>query len=255
MNVQAGNSAFCFLTCTPKPETLEFARELAQDALQYNVDVFIMIDFNNVNLSDINASPNIQLLQIPNEQCFKHNYRNTIWLGGSRVVTAWDKALLYFNLINKNYSFVWLSEDDVFFPSVQSFRSLHELYSNTSDFIVPSIELNLLGDASYWHWGWANGNFFPPWAHAMVNVIGLSQRMLIAVDNHVQWLGRVPFHEFLFNIIAMHLNYTIVAPPELTTDVWLASYSFEDIRRRPHNLYHPLKNLTIQKLWRQRFVF
>jgi hypothetical protein len=206
-------------------------------------------------VSHINTSSNLQLLQIPDEKCLQHNYQKTIWLGGGRHITSWDKALLYFGILNKNYSFVWLIENDVFIPSVQAFRSLHELYSNSSDLIVPRVGLNLLGNATVWLWGMVVGQFVPPWSCSMVNVVGLSRRMLIAIDDYVQWLGQVPFHEYFFNTLAMQLNFTIVTPTELSTDVHSASYSFEDIRKQPNNIWHPFKRLDLQKLWRKRFVF
>jgi len=254
MNIQAEYSALCFLTYSPTSEILEFAQELAQDAVQYDVNVFIMIDDNDFTLSDINISSNLQLLQISDKKCLEHNYRKTIGPSDWGEVISWDKALLYFNILNKNYSFIWLIEDDVFIPSVQAFRSLHELYSNTTDLIVPRNGLNLLGDPSFWQWSMAVGQFIPPWSCSMVNVVGLSRRMLIAIDDYVQWLGQVPFYEFFFNTLAMQLNFTIVTPTELSIDVFSTNYSFEDICKQPNNLWHPVKVLGIQKQWRQRFV-
>jgi hypothetical protein len=100
----------------------------------------------------------------------------------------------------------------------------------------------------------ASGRLIPPWACSMVNVIGLSRQMLIAIDNYIQWLGEVPFHEFFFNTLAMQLNFTIVTPTELSTDVYSASYSFQDIHRKPNNLWHPFKSINTQKQWRERLV-
>lgn len=98
----------------------------------------------------------------------------------------------------------------------------------------------------------AIGQFVPPWACSMVNVVGLSRRMLFAIDDYVQWLGQVPFHEFFFNTLAMQLNFTIVAPIEMSTVVYSTSYSFEDIYKQPNNLWHPFKSLNTQKQWRER---
>jgi hypothetical protein len=254
MSVHAGNAALCFLTHRPASETFEFARQLAQDAVQYGVEIFIMIDDNNFNVSSIDPSINLQLLQISNELCLQHNYQKTIYLGWW-ALTSWDKALFYFNIINKNHSFVWLSEHDVFFPSTQAFLSLHELYSDTSDFIVPRVVLNLLANTSSWpHWRWAVGQLIPPWARSVVNVIGLSRRLLTIADQYIQWLGQVPFHEFFFHTISLQSNFTIVAPTELSTDVYYRSYSYENIHRQPNNLWHPFKSLGTQKQWRERLV-
>ncbi|CAF3851448.1 unnamed protein product [Rotaria sordida] len=172
-----------------------------------------------------------------------------------REITSWDKALLYFTLFNNNYTFVWLIEDDVFIPSVQAFRSLHQLYSNTSDVIVSHNTITLSGDTSTWHWSLTVGKLVPPCSSSMVNVVGLSRRMLIAIGDYVRWLGEVLFHEFFFNTLAMHLNMTIVTPTELRTLVYRKSYSLQNILKRPNNLWHPVKNYTAQRLWRKMFVF
>ena len=255
-SVHGRNAALCFLTYRPSSELLEFAQELVQDAVDYNVEIFIMIDDNNLTVTDMNITSNLQLLQLSNKTCIEHNYRNTISLGGGwREVTAWDKTLLYFSILHTNYSFVWLIEEDIFIPSVQAFRSLHELYSSTADLIVPRNGLNLLGDSTYWLWSMASGQFIPPWSCSMVNIVGLSRRMLIAIDDYVQWLGEVPFHEYFFNTLAIQLNLTIFTPTELSTDIFSTNYNFEDIRKRPNNLWHPIKDFSIQKQWRKRLVF
>jgi hypothetical protein len=253
-NVRGGHAAFCFLTRQLLPETLEFAQELARDALQHGVKVFIMIDDNNFDVSNINTSLNLQLLQIPNELCIQHNYQNAISLYKPSL-TSWDKALFYFNILKNNYSFIWLSEDDVFIPTVQAFISLHELYSNTSDLIASGFRLNLSGDPLKWNWGSAVGRLIPPWAGSMVNIVGLSRRLLRAADDYIQWLGQIPFHEHFFHTLAMKLNFTIVTPIELSTDVYRMSYFFHQIKRQPNNIWHPYKDTETQKLWRERFVF
>jgi hypothetical protein len=255
-NVQAGrHAALCFLTHRLFPETLELAQEFARDGLRCGLEVFIMINDNNFNVSNINTSSNLQLLQIPNELCMQHNYRDATTDYNGSNITSWDKALFYFGVVNKNYSFVWLSEDDVFYPSVQSLISLHELYSNTSDLISSYFALNLLGNTSTLDWKMADEQFIPPWARSMVNLVGLSRRLLTVVDNYIRWLGRIPFHEYLFHTLAIQLNYTIVVPTELHTIVSSKSYSFEQIKKQPNNIRHPYKDIKTQKLWRKRFVF
>ena len=140
-------------------------------------------------------------------------------------------------------------------PRVQVFRSLHELYSNTSDLIVPHHELNLIASDGLWRWIMASGKFLPPWACSMVNAVGFSRRMLTAMDQFIQWLGEVPFHEFFFNTLAVQLNFTIVIPTELDTIEYAKPFSYRDIRKQPNNMWHPIKDFPNGKMWRRRFVF
>ncbi|CAF0816461.1 unnamed protein product [Adineta steineri] len=258
INVEALNSALCYLSYRPAPELLEFAQELAQDALHYGVEIFIMVDDNNFNISAVNVSPNVRLLQIPREESSRHNYQKAISSGGIACtwlyITSWDKALFYFCALNRNYSFVWFLEEDVFIPNVQAFRSLHELYANTSDLIVPRHELNLDGSDGLWRWVMASGKFIPPWACSMANAVGFSRRMLIAMDHFVQWLGEVPFHEFFFNTLAVQLNFTIVTPTELSTIEYAKVFYYEDVRKQPNNMWHPIKDFPKGKLWRKSLI-
>jgi hypothetical protein len=255
-NVQTRNSAVCFLTETPAFDTLRFAEKLTQSAIQYDMDVFIMIDVNYINASGVNVSSDVRLLQISNQECIKYGYQNTIsLLPRWREITSWDKALLYFSELNKSYSFVWLIEKDVFIPSVQAFYSLHELYSHTSDLIIPHNEINLLADSSYWHWRMAVGKFIPPWSCSMANAVGFSRRMLIAMDEFIQWLGEIPFHEFFFNTLAMQSNMTTVVPTELDTIVFQRVHTLDDVQNQPNNFWHPVKDLKKQQNWRETLVF
>ncbi|CAF1478778.1 unnamed protein product [Adineta ricciae] len=230
----------------------KLSKELAEDAKQYGVDLFIMVDNNDVNISTINVSSNIRLLQISREKCLQHNYHKAINTGGTwRYITSWDKSLLYFCLLNRNYSFVWLLEEDVFIPNVQVFRSLHELYSKTTDLVVPHHTLNLIAADGLWRWAMASGKFLPPWACSMVNGIGFSQRMLLAIDNYIQWFGEIPFHEFFFNTLAVQLNFTIVVPTELNTIEYATPYFYRDVRQQPNNMWHPIKDYPLGKTWRR----
>lgn len=143
----------------------------------------------------------------------------------------------------------------MFIPSVPAFRSLHELYSNTSDLIVPNHLLNLKGTIGGWQWEMAAGKFLPPWACSMVNTVGFSRRMLVAIDQYIQWFGEIPFHEFFFNTLAMQLNFTIVTPPELKTIQYAKPFFYADIRKQRNNMWHPIKDFSERKMWRRRFVF
>ena len=252
--VVSAHSALCFLTRNPSSETLEFAQVLAADAVQYDLHVFVMVDDNQLNLTALNAKAPLRLLQIPNDQPLHHGFHQTISLSpGSSDITSWDKALFYFCVLQKQYDFVWLIEEDVFIPSARAVRSLHQLYSDTADLVIPRNDINLVGGPGIWHWPLAVGKFIPPWSCSMVNMVGLSRRMLTHVHDYVRWRGAVPFHEFFFNTLAMqHPNLSMVAPTELTGIVYRAQYTFEQIQQQPNNMWHSLKDFELQKTWRER---
>ncbi|CAF1165390.1 unnamed protein product [Adineta steineri] len=253
MNILAENSALCFIMKYPTYQNFSFVQELTEDAKKYHLDIFMMIDDNRLNLSKISTKYDFRLLRIENNQSRYYGYQKSIELGDNeREITSWDKALLYFTVLNKNYSFVWLIENDVFIPSVQAFRSLHQLYFNTSDLIVPNSTVNLIGKTSTWHWSMAADKLILPWASSMVNVVGLSQRMLVAIADYVRWLGEVPYHEFFFHSLAIHLNFTMVVPTELSAFFYRRHYSDEEVLRQPNNLWHSFKDRVRQSTMRKR---
>ncbi|CAF4029815.1 unnamed protein product [Adineta steineri] len=255
MNILAKNSALCFIMKYPTYQNFSFVQELTEDGKKYHLDVFMMIDDNKLNISKISTKYDFRLLRIENNQSRYYGYQKSIELGDNgREITSWDKALLYFTVLNKNYSFVWLIENDVFIPSVQAFRSLHQLYSNTSDLVVPNNTVNLIGKTSTWHWSMAADKLILPWASSMVNVVGFSQRMLVAIADYVRWLGEVPFHEFFFHSLAIHLNFTMVVPTELSTIAYRSNHSDEELLRQPNNLWHSFKDRVRQSTMRKRLA-
>ncbi|CAF3696669.1 unnamed protein product [Rotaria sp. Silwood1] len=97
-------------------------------------------------------SSNVRLIQISNQQCVKYGYQKTINDVFIPSVQAFRSLhQLYWN---KNDLFIPRNEinllDDVFIPSVQAFRSLHQVYWNTNDLIIPRNAINLLGTTSTW---------------------------------------------------------------------------------------------------------
>jgi hypothetical protein len=256
MFVQAGHFALCVLTARPPLETLEFTEQLAQNGMRYGVDVYIIIDDDKFNFSSLKVFSHIRLLNISRKECISHGYQYTTHVGVNHSnVVAWDKALFHFSVLNKNYSFVWFVENDVLIPSTQSFLLLHQLYANDSDLVIPTTAVNVDGNATYWLWSEAVGKIAPPWSNAMVNFVGLSQRLLQAIAEEIKWRGRAPFHEFFFATTAIKLNMKIVTPFELNTIVFRQHVGWEHISKRPNNIWHPMKDPSHRSGYRKRYLF
>ncbi len=250
-----GDAAVCFLTVRPVPEMLHFAEELAFDGLKYGIDVFVIVDDNTYKIPS-STSSNVQILQIPNEKCVTYGYQQTMYVTTRRIqIATWDKALLYFCELNTKYSFVWLIEDDVFIPSVHAFRSIHQLYSRTSDLIVQRVIPNWSAKIEGWpHWSLAIGKLVPPWYRSNAQAMGLSQRLLDTIADNVRWRGINTYHEFLPQTLSINLNMTVVSPIEFDTLKWEVIHTWEDIEANPNNWCHSAKNWTLQKAWHQRLV-
>ncbi|UJR16564.1 hypothetical protein I4U23_003465 [Adineta vaga] len=253
--IDTASIAVCFLTVRPASQTLLFAEELALDGLHYDIDVFVMVDDNSYTIQSSQSSI-VTILQIPNQQCITNGYHQLMYVDSRPInVSSWDKSLFYFCKLNTNYSFVWLIEDDVFIPSVDAFRVIHQLYWHTSDLVVKHVDPNLSGERESWaHWHLAYGKLVPPWFKSMVNAVGLSRRLLETVNDYIRWRGDGTYHEYLLQTLSFNQNMTVVSPIELDTLVWGYIHSWEDIKKKANNWWHPVKNLTAHTAWRRRLV-
>jgi hypothetical protein len=249
-------SAVCYLTRTPDAETVQFAEELARDSrISSNVDIYIMIDDNNYQ---IQSNSLIHFVQVNNNECISNGYHSSNKLEMNKDCISWDKAIYYFCQVKRNdYSFVWLIEDDSFIPSVDAFYFLHERYSKAGngDLICQKNDENSRGDTSSWKWSDVVGKFSPPWYHSMVCAIGCSRRLLDAIANYVQQKRFLPFIEYMFNTIAMQNHLKVVNPPELSTIIFREDWTWEQIRQRPNNWFHPFKSEHVRRENRLKFVF
>jgi hypothetical protein len=244
------SSALCFLTRRPSSETIQFAHDLAENIT--SIDVFILADDNTFN-TEQDLSPIVRFLQFDETVCTKYGFQKTNH-GAGKTCSAWDKALYYFSKHSIHHSFVWFIEEDVFIPSIQAFRALHDLYSSSYDLITADVEYNTNGYLGSWyHWYLAFEQLVLPWAHSMVCAVGCSRQLLVAVNEYAQWRGQLIFIELLFHTLAIQNNkMKVITPYELNTIVYRTTYSFEQIQEKPNNWWHPIKSFERQDKWRNR---
>jgi hypothetical protein len=243
--------ALAFLTWQPANETIRFAAQLASDIP--SIDVHIVVDDDRYSIPTDTAS-DIQFLQFDETVCLKYGFLTGNTFGTDKDCSAWDKALYYFSRANHQYDFVWFFEHDVFIPSTQAFRAVHELYAKNSDLVSAKVKYNRNGDISSWfHAYLLETEFVLPWSYAMVCALGVSRRVLSAVNEYAQWRGHIAFIEFLFHTLALHKrNMIVVTPTELSTIVYRKAYIFRSIKQAPNNWWHPVKNLSEQEQWRDK---
>jgi hypothetical protein len=77
--------------------------------------------------------------------CIKYGFQEAGTAGTGKFCISWGKALYYFSRQSTYHSFVWFIDDDVFIPYIQSFLSLHELYTPSKDLVTASVGYNLTG--------------------------------------------------------------------------------------------------------------
>ena len=254
INTTAGRSfspsAISFLTRRPSPETVSFASELARSIP--SIDVHIIIDDNTFDIPQVNMSA-VRFVRFNDTICSESGFSSSNTFGTGKDCSAWDKAIYFFTRVSTHYKFMWFVEEDVFIPSASAFLAVHQLYSRSHDLIVPNVEYNFDGDVSIWYHAYLLAEaFVPPWSYGMVCAMGVSRRLLSAVDEYTRWRGHSSFIEFLFHTLALHDHrMKVIVPAELSTIVYRKNYNFEQMQAAPNNWWHPVKNFSLQDQWRK----
>ena len=243
-------SAISLLTSQPSPETIKFASELAQ-AIP-SIDVHIIIDDNSFEIPSVDTL-SVRFIRVNETICIESGFFSSNSFGTGKDCSAWDKAIYFFTRISTRYEFVWFLEEDVFIPSTRAFLAVHQLYSSSHDLIVPNVEYNFDGDVNIWYHAYLVAEeFIPPWSYGMVCGMGVSRRLLSAVDKYARWRGHIAFIEFLFHTLALQdPRMKVVAPVELSTIVYRHNYDFEKVQAAPNNWWHPVKDFPLQDQWRK----
>ena len=219
----------------------------------YYYDIFVVIDNNDKDFCKLFEKSNskINFIQIEDNFCKSQGFYNSLipYSNVPNKVLSWDKALYYFCKINNNYDKVWIIEEDVFFLKEDVILNIDNSYPD-SDLLTAFNEVNYDGDKNGWpHWNCAEGKLNLPWAHSMVCMCRLSNRLLDEVRKYVDNNNILVYHELLFNTLAIHNNFKIDCPKELSTIQWNTTWDINNLDL--NNCYHPIKNIQDHNLLRQ----
>jgi len=235
---QKHDTAFCLLTRRPNVVWLDFLTTFTE-----NYDVFVVIDdqddFTNITIN----YPTIIFVSIPDEECITSGYLNSDYM--FKPVVSTDRAYYYFNRLNTNYKNIWFCEDDVFINDKNVILNLDAEYPNV-DLIAPGNELNVNGsDSDGWmHWTQVNNTLPLPWAHYLICLCRISNRLMKQADNYVLTHGTLNFKEFLFHTLAIHNEMSIEVPVELKT-IQLGEFTQNNVDKVKtyQPIYHKMKNM------------
>jgi len=206
--------------------------------------------YNVSNPTEPNLFFPIYTIQIDENKCRESNYYKSSTWTNLKDVVAWDKALFFLNkLCEKKYDHVWFLEEDVLFYDENTILNVDAKYPN-SDLLTPFHEINETGNI-YQGWNhWVNviHRIGTPWARSLVAASRLSGRLLERIDDY---LHDRPFMiiESLFNTLALHHNYSIDTPLELSTITYDKKWDSIEIND-PLQFYHPLKQTAQHELLR-----
>ena len=240
-------NAFCLITIRPNDIWLDFLQTFTS-----TYDVYIMIDDNSYDCTEnISKYSNINFVQIEKDICKNAGY---IYSSTSAIqdkdIIAWDKALYYFTIENRNYDNIWFCEEDVYIHSIDIISKLDCDYSIT-DLICKENIINNTGTLYDWyHMYNAPGYFELPWCKSMICFCRISLKLLDNMHKYVLQFGKLNFIELMIPTIA-HQNEMIISnPTKLSTVEYRSEWNKDDIDKT--KIYHPFKNMEDHQYMRNR---
>jgi len=240
-------NAFCLITIRPNVIWLDFLQTFTSV-----YDVYIMIDDNSYDCADnISKYPNLKFIQIEKDICKTagYIYSSTSAMNDTDVI-AWDKALFYFTIENRNYDNIWFCEDDVYIHSINIIEKLDSNYF-TADLICKDLTINTTGELySWYHMYNAPGYFELPWCNSMICFCRISLKLLDNMYKYVSDFGKLNFIELMIPTIAHQNGMVISNPSEFDTIHWITKWNKDDIDKT--KIYHPFKNMEDHQYMRNR---
>ena len=239
--------AIVILTINPNIYIFKFLEKLKRP----NYDLYISIDNNNYQLPNYNNNI-INIIKYENDKPLKSGYCSTFYNEDNRVISR-DKALFYFCEINKNYDYVWLIEDDVLIPNINTIYNIDVKYTEDDLLSKGNIKASNEEDLNSWHWNKIKNDIHLnlPWYSSMICVIRVSKFLLDKISIYAKTNNRLFMDEALFNTIAMHYKLNIINPEELKYITFSDTFDIETINE--NNLYHPIKDLSIHTKIHDKF--
>ena len=244
-------TAVVFLSNRPSKETLDFADEVYDKS---KFDVFVIVDDTEYILPFV-SKKHVAYTVTDHESKSNGYVGCNIAKGHTHInkdVIAWDKFLFIFCEVLTSYDYVWVFEDDVFIPFVNTIAKLHDNYS-VYDLVTPN-NFAKTDNAMDWHWKSIISRIKPPYHYSMVCAMGISRRLLDKVKEYKQKNNRLFHIEVMFNTIAMQSGLKVKDPLELKSFVWMGEWSINEFLLLPNNVFHPKKETSEHPEYRKRII-
>jgi hypothetical protein len=223
-----------------------------------NYDIYIIIDSDKDQeaITSLAKYKRLNFVQFDKELCRNNGFQNVNYIGVNKLISGWDKALLFFSvIIPKKYKHVWFIEDDVFFLKEQQLTDLDVQYPK-QDLIAncdfKSQTTNNI-DEFPWVWHQIDIRLLTPHYSGMMCIVRLSDELLKAIEWYAATYKTLFFLEALFPTLTSHFKLSYVRPEELVTVTFrdpffedLDNIKDEDLKRLETHIFHPIKDLNKQ---------
>ena len=239
-------NCICLLTVVPKTKWLVFLSKFKY------YDIYVVTDNNkyDYNLIYNTTYPNIRFVQVSDQDCEKHFFinSNSTHAGFNKII-AWDRAFYYFAIENTKYDNVWFIEDDVFLFNEETIQNVDAKYES-SDLLTQKYDTSQTGKDIDWVWHMLTMNLEPPYYCAMCCAIRMSNNMFGHLNDYVKKNKTLVFTEALIPTLAKTHNLQYDIPDELRTIEHVRAWNENELNRT--NLFHPIKNMDIHTIVRNR---
>ena len=221
-----------------------------------NYDIYIIVDSDNelTSITELDKYKKLNFIQLSDQHCLDKGFQNVNYIGIKKMVSGWDKALLFFSVvIPSKYDYVWFIEDDVFFLREQVIINLDQKYPNQDliancDFDKNNVNTNKSMNKD-WLWPLIDVKIDKPWYAGMMCITRMSNTLLQCIRWYASKYNTLFFLEALFPTITSHFKLSYAQPIELTT-VTYRDIFFEkedDEKRIDTHAFHPMKDLNNHK--------
>jgi hypothetical protein len=255
------SNAIVLIVLEPKEVYLDFLATFTQ------YDIYILIDSkkNQTVITTQSKYKSLNFVQLPEHHCINNGFQNVNYVGIKKVISGWDKALLFFSvMIPLKYDHVWFIEDDVFFLNEQVLKNLDAKYPNQDliancDFDKTKVTSKTMNKD--WVWPLIDIKIEKPYYAGMMCIARISSSLLQSIRWYAATYKTLFFLEALFPTITSHFSLSYANPSELTTVTYRDIFFDEesdtfngDLDRVNTHVFHPIKDETKHDELRARFM-
>jgi hypothetical protein len=261
--------AIALIVKEPDEIYLDFLQDFAQGfcfakagTAFVSYDIYIIVDSDNdlTELTKADKYKKLNFIQLKDEHCIDKGFQNVNFIGVNKMVSGWDKALLFFSVIMPlKYEYVWFIEDDVFFLREEVLTNLDLKYPNQDliancDFDKNNVNTNKSMNKK-WLWPLIDVKIEKPWFAGMMCITRMSNTLLQCIRWYASKYNTLFFLEALFPTITNHFKLSYAQPKEFETityrDVFFEDFVEEDQKKLDTHAFHPMKDLNKHKELRE----
>jgi hypothetical protein len=205
-------------------------------------DVYIIIDSDKSMLHFQKKYKMLNIIQFDEPLCIKYGFKNVNYIGIRKLVSGWDKALLFFSVVIPNmYKQVWFIEDDVFFLEEKVLTNLDKKYEGQD--LLANCDFENSGEP--WVWSYIDIKIDKPHYSGMMCITRMSKQLLQGIRWYATRYKTLFFLEALFPTITKHFGLSYFNPEELTTVTYSQEFSEKtDVFKLQTHVFHPIKDIN-----------